>query len=140
MAMERIVLDTNCLLMSISPHSKYRIVWDSFLEGVYTLCVTNDIIEEYYEVMARNINHFVAEAITQTIINRNNVMRLDPHIHFHLIEADEDDNKFVDCAIVSNAKCIVTEDHHFNALRDIAFPHVDIMGITEFKAFLPHLK
>ena len=43
----------------------------------------------------------------------------DPHYTFALIEADKDDNKFVDCAIAANAKCIVTEDstgfvyHHY---------------------------
>lgn len=136
--MERIVLDTNSLLMSISPQSKYRIVWRCFLGGVYTLCITNDIIEEYYEVMARNFNQNVAEAITQAIINRKNVMRLDPHIHFHLINADEDDNKFVDCAIVANAKCIVTEDHHFDVLDSISFPHVDVIGITNFTNYLAY--
>lgn len=134
--MDRIVLDTNSLLMCISPRSKYRIVWNAFLNGSYTLCITNDIIEEYYEVMARNLNQNVAEAITQVIINRSNVIRLDPHIHFHLITADEDDNKFVDCAIVANAKCIVTEDHHFDILQNIKFPHVHIMGIEEFSRTL----
>lgn len=46
-------------------------------------------------------------------------IRKDPHYTFALIEADKDDNKFVDCAIAANAKCIVTEDstsfvyHHY---------------------------
>lgn len=124
--------------MCISPRSKYRIVWDSFLNGSYILCITNDIIEEYYEVMARNLNQNVAEAITQAIINRANIIRLDPHIHFHLITADEDDNKFVDCAIVANAKCIVTEDHHLDILQSIEFPHVHIMGIEDFSRTLTH--
>lgn len=138
--MTKVVLDTNSLLMCISPRSKYRVVWDSFLAGVYTLCITNDIVEEYYEVMARNINQDVAEAITQAIINRENVIQLDPHIHFRLIQTDEDDNKFVDCAIVANAKCIVSEDHHFNILKDIAFPHVEVVGISEFSNNLSRLK
>ena len=34
-------------------------------------------------------------------------IRKDPHYTFALIEADKDDNKFVDCAIAANAKCIV---------------------------------
>ena len=31
--MEKIVLDTNCLVQSISPRSPYRRIWDSFFDG-----------------------------------------------------------------------------------------------------------
>lgn len=49
-----------------------------------------------------------------------------------MIESDNDDNKFVDCAINSGAMFIVTEDHHFNVLKEIQFPHVDCIGIDDF--------
>ena len=49
-----------------------------------------------------------------------------------MIEADPDDNKFVDCAIVSNAEYIVTNDAHFDCLATIPFPHVSIRSIDEF--------
>ena len=55
----KVVLDTNCLLMAISSRSRYYPVWQSFLQGEYTLCVTTDILEEYEEVLARNINQRV---------------------------------------------------------------------------------
>ena len=32
----------------------------------------------------------------------------------------------------ANARFIVTEDHHFNVLREIPFPSVDVVGIDEF--------
>lgn len=97
------------------------------------MCVTNEILEEYAEVIARNINQRVAEAVIYVILTRNNVLRLDPHYHFHLIKDDEDDNKFVDCAIAANARYIVTEDKHFDILRHITFPKVDIIGIDLFE-------
>lgn len=130
--MNDIVLDTNSLLMSVSSKSAYYLVWRSFLSGKYTLCISNEIIEEYYEVIARNLNPRLADAIIYTILTRKNVRKLDPHFRFHLITADEDDNKFVDCAIVANAKCIVTEDRHFSVLKSIQFPKVEVMSIDEF--------
>ena len=130
--MQHIVLDTNSLIMVISSRSRYHEVWLAFLRGDYTLCITNEIIEEYQEVIARNINPRVAEAIVYTLLARRNVKRFVPHYHFHLISADEDDNKFVDCAIVANARYIVTEDHHFDVLKAIPFPAVDVIGIDEF--------
>ena len=133
-----IVLDTNSLIMAISPNSRYRIVWQAFLCGNYTLCVTNEIMEEYAEVLARNISPRVSEAIVYAILTRSNVMRVAPHYSFGLITADFDDNKFVDCAIVANARCIVTEDKHFNVLKTIPFPKVDVVDIDGFKEFLIH--
>ena len=130
-----IVLDTNSLIMSIAPRSPYRNVWQAFLRGDYNLCVSNEIIEEYAEVLARNISPIVSEAIVFAILTRSNVIRKDPHFSFGLITADKDDNKFADCAIASNAKCIVTEDKHFNVLKSIPFPKVDVIGIDEFKEY-----
>jgi len=49
-----------------------------------------------------------------------------------LIEADEEDNKFADCAIVARAKYIVTNDRHFNILKITPFPKVDVVKIDEF--------
>lgn len=64
------------------------------------------------------------------------MIRKNPHFSFGLIEADKDDNKFVDCAIAANAKCIVTEDNHFNVLKSISFPKVEVVGIDDFKMYL----
>ena len=130
--MQPIVLDTNSLIMAISSRNRYHKVWQAFLQGDYILCITNEIIEEYHEVIARNINRQVAEAIVYVILTRSNVKRLAPHYHFHLIEADEDDNKFVDCAIAANARYIVTEDRHFDVLKKIPFPSVAVIGIDDF--------
>ena len=130
--MQHIVLDTNSLIMAISSRSHYHEVWQAFLRGDYTLCITNEIIEEYMEVIARNINPRVAEAIIYTVLTRSNVKRFVPHYHFHFIQADVYDNMFVVCAIVANARYIVTEDHHFDVLKSIPFPSVDVIGIDEF--------
>ena len=127
-----VVLDTNVLVMSISMHSPYYAIWKRFLTGEYTLCISNEILEEYSEVLARNISFYVSEAIVNTILTRKNVKRFDPHFSFGLIRQDPDDNKFVDCAIVSNADFIVTEDKHFNVLKEITFPKVSILGIDDF--------
>lgn len=132
-----VVLDTNCLIMAISAQNEYYEVWQDFLDGKYTLCITNEIIEEYSEVMARNISPLISEYIITAIINRKNVRRISPTYAFHLIEADEDDNKFVDCAIIAGAKYIVTHDHHFNILKQIKFPKVDIVSL---KVFLEDLR
>ncbi len=132
----RIVLDTNSLIMAISAKNLYHKAWLAFLYGKYTLCITNEIIEEYLEVISRNINPYVAEKIVSTILTRKNIIKLDPHFRFNLIEKDKDDNKFVDCAIAGNASYIVTEDHHFNILKEINFPRITVINIDDFIVIL----
>lgn len=132
-----IVIDTNCLIMAISARNEYYQAWQDFLDGKYVMCISNEIIEEYSEVIARNISPLMSELIVSAILNRRNVKMVSPSYAFHLIKADEDDNKFVDCAIVSNAKYVVTHDHHFNVLHDIPFPKVEVITL---KAFLEDLK
>lgn len=127
-----IVLDTNCLIMAISAQNKYYRVWQDFLDGKYTLCVTNSILEEYSEVMSRNLSPLISEYIITVILNRKNVQKLDPAFESHFIVADPDDDKFVDCAIAGNAKYIVSQDHHFNVLKQISFPHVEVVTIQQF--------
>lgn len=132
--LSRIVLDTNCLIQSISRRSPYYRIWEDFITGRYELCVTTEIIEEYAEILARNLSPAVSDLVVTAILRANNVVRVDAQFRFNLIKDDPDDNKFVDCAIVSNARYIVTNDSHFKCLADIPFPHVDIRGIDAFLA------
>ena len=47
------------------------------------------------------------------------------------IEADPDDDKFVDCAVACNAKFVVTDDNHFDVLKKMDFPKIDVIGLDE---------
>ena len=127
-----IVLDTNCLLQSLSRRSQYYKVWGDFVLGKYTLCVSNSILEEYEEIIASHMSPLAAQIAVETILRANNVLRVDARFQFDLIKADPDDNKFVDCAIVANADYIVTEDKHFNILKTKGFPTVEIRRLQEF--------
>lgn len=49
-----------------------------------------------------------------------------------LIQADPDDNKFVDCAFAANADYLVSEDSHFDVLRNISFPKLNLVTLDEF--------
>ena len=64
-----IVLDTNCLIMAISAQNEYYKVWQDFIDGKYILCITNDIIEEYTEVIARNLSPLISDYIITAILN-----------------------------------------------------------------------
>lgn len=131
MNMARIVLDTNSLIMCIPRRSRYHDLWLSFLDGRNQLCVSNEILNEYAEILEQKTSAVFAERVMDVITNSKNILRITPYYHFAVITADPDDNKFVDCAVAANATCIVTEDRHYNILEDVAFPHIKVINIDE---------
>jgi putative PIN family toxin of toxin-antitoxin system len=116
----------------LSRRNVYYKVWEDFVLGKYTLCVSNEILEEYEEIISSHMSPVVAKLAVETILRANNTLRVDAQFRFQLIESDPDDNKFVDCAIAANADYIVTEDTHFNPLKMISFPHVEIKRLHDF--------
>ena len=100
--------------------------------GRYVLCVSNEILEEYEEIISSHMSSLAARIAVETILRANNVVRVDAQFRFNLITADIDDNKFVDCAIIANADYIVSEDSHFNVLKSIPFPRVEVKRLREF--------
>ena len=96
------------------------------------LCVSNEILNEYQEIIAEKASAIVASNVILTIVKSPYTLFFSPEYHFNLITSDVDDNKFVDCAIQAGAEYIVTEDHHFDVLKQIDFPKVSVIGLTEF--------
>lgn len=130
--MRPVVIDTNCLLQIIARNSPYRPIWDAFLTGRYMLCVYNEVLEEYQEVLEEQITPSVAENIVLLILNKKNVQLIDPHFRMGLITADPDDNKFVDCAFAAGADYLVSEDNHFKVLQKTRFPLLNLVTLDEF--------
>ena len=127
-----IVLDTNCLLMSLSRRSPYYPVWRDFVDGKYTLCISNEILAEYEEILTQKVGAEIASNVISAILDLPNTKMIQVYYHLHLITADPDDDKFVDCAFKANARYIVTEDHHYDVLKQMPFPYIDVLGIDEF--------
>ena len=130
--MNPVVIDTNCLLQIISKKSPYRPIWDAFLGGRFDLCVSNEILDEYQEILGQQTTPSIAENVVLLILNKSNVRLVTPHFRMGLIQADPDDNKFVDCAFATNADYLVSEDSHFNVLRNTSFPKLNLVTLDEF--------
>lgn len=130
--MRYIVLDTNCLLQALPSKSPYHKIWTDILGGKISLCVNTDILEEYEEMIAQKSTPEIATNVVEAIANLSTTTFQNTYVHFELLPADSDDNKFVDCAVASDAEYIVTNDKHFNPLKQIPWPKVEIIKIAEF--------
>lgn len=128
----RIVLDTNCLLASLSRLGSAYPVWKGFQDGRYALCVSTEILEEYEEIIAEKTTPSLAKNVVDLIVKSENVVQVNTYYHWNLITADPDDNKFVDCAFAAGATYIVSDDSYFSVLRDITFPQLLVLRLKEF--------
>ena len=136
MKKRHVVLDTNCLVQSLPSKSIYHKIWEDFLEGKYILCVSNEILNEYEEIITRYSSPQVAKNVVDAIAHSPHTLYKESYFKFRLITQDPDDNKFVDCAIIANAHYLVTNDKHFNVLKKNDFPKVDCISLASFKKLL----
>ena len=129
----KIVIDTNILIAIIGKKSPFRWIFDCIIQGKIVVCVSDEILWEYQEILAQKNGTEVAENVINFLTISPFTEKVALFYHFHLIAADDDDNKFVDCAIASNALCLVSNDNHFSVLKTIDFPKVNVLTVEAFE-------
>ena len=135
--MRHVVLDTNALIQTLPSRSRYHKIWTDFLEGRYCMCVSNEILSEYEEILSVHASPEVAQNVVNAIARHPQTIYRESYFRFHLLsDVDKDDDKFVDCAITAGADYIVTEDSHFDRLKQIPFPQLNVLTLDEFNETL----
>jgi uncharacterized protein len=132
----KVVLDTNILWVSIARRSESHWVFEALIDEIYTLCVTSDILSEYEEIISQKLGENTANSVLEIVDNLTNVELITTFYRWTLIRRDPDDDKFVDCAIACNADYLVTNDKHFNLLKKLDFPKVEVINLEEFKKLM----
>jgi len=127
----RIVIDTNCLLSCIGKKSPYRNVFDAFLQNVFTICCSSEILLEYEE----KFNQFWGEEVTNNLLGlfetSENFEQILVHFNWQLISKDEDDNKFADTYLAANADFLISNDSSITKLKNNSFPPLNILKLEE---------
>lgn len=124
----RLVIDTNVMVESITNQSPYHKLFLSLVNGKNELVISNEIYLEYFEIFGRIYSKRTLSEIQIFFNYSPQIIRIDPHFHFRLIQTDLDDNKFVDCALCGNCHFLVTSDRHFDILNEIEFPKLSIIS------------
>jgi putative PIN family toxin of toxin-antitoxin system len=137
--MLKIVLDTNIILSSITSSSPYHIILTSLFQNKYNLIVTSDILLEYEEKLSEKFSAEIAEYAIGALLQNKSVDKVEIFFNLGLIKADEDDNKFVDCAFCGNVNYLVTNDKHFKVLKQVEFPVIKTLSIDEFTNLLKEM-
>ena len=128
----KVVIDTNVVLISIPSRSPYHEIVRAFNKRIYQLIITTPIFFEYEEILTEKANPFIANNVLEAFLEAPNVLSIRTHYRWNMIVAYPDDNKFTDAYINGNADYLITNDAHFNAVKNVEFPKINILSPDEF--------
>lgn len=129
----KVVIDTNILMAIIGKRSPYRWIFDAIISCRIRPCLSNEILSEYLEILTLKNGYNVADGVAKFLTISPCVQRSEIYYSFNYIIDDPDDNKYVDCAIATNADFILSNDNHFQVLKTIDFPKVNVLTLPEFE-------
>lgn len=128
----KVVVDTNVFISSFqNPHGNPKRIVDMWKDGHFILCITEDIVFEYVEVLIRlGIPIRKIKELTGLFKERANVEFIMGTEKMEIIKDDPQDNKFIECAVTANAQYIISGDKHLRALK--SFGNIRILSPSEF--------
>jgi putative PIN family toxin of toxin-antitoxin system len=129
----KLVLDTNILLVCLPEFSLWHWIIKAMLNNQFTLLLSNDIVLEYDEKLLERYPVAYTKDLLDLFLKLDNIQLVEPAYKWNLISTDPDDNKFVDCAVAGNADCIVSNDRHFQGLKQVSFPRIQVLTLSEFE-------
>jgi putative PIN family toxin of toxin-antitoxin system len=115
----KVVLDTNVYFSAFNSARGVPFeLWRRALRRQYTLLVSPAIIRELADVLRADLKWPEAEIIVQLKLLARVATIVEPKISLHVIEADPDDDRILECALAGGADLIVSGDHHLTKLRN----------------------
>lgn len=129
--MIKIVLDTNVIISGLGWKGKPREIIKLWEKAKITFYISAEILNEYIEVLERNIipaNDY--KWFVRLLEEKKNIEIVKPKEHFDIVKEDPDDNIFLDCAIESNVKYIITGNDHLLNLKE--FKGIKIITPSDF--------
>lgn len=122
--MQKIVIDTNVIVSALIQKSyPFLIINELYLEGKFELCISDELISEYYEVLSRpkfaRFQEFFIQAEALLAIIEMKATKYLPTRKLDLV-TDKDDNKILELAEECSADFIITgntNDFSFNSYK-----------------------
>lgn len=105
------VIDTNVFISSFFGGNPRRII-DLWRTELITLCLSKDILDEYIKVLGRIglKDEDELEELLALFSKGFNLIFTTKTPTINAVEADPDDNKFIECAVALKANVIITGD------------------------------
>ncbi|MCL5290637.1 MAG: putative toxin-antitoxin system toxin component, PIN family [Eubacteriales bacterium] len=127
----KVCLDTNVLVSAIGWPGPEAAVVGLVLDGVVSLCITAEVLNEFYRVCQYPKFGF-SEAEVDGFTGRLliNAELVEPVEKLYIITGDEPDNRFLECAVAGRVDYIISGDSHLLKLG--FYKDIKIMRAPEF--------
>ena len=129
--MLKVVIDTNVFISSFFGGIPREVI-DFWKNGKITLCLSQEIIEEYIDVLNRlglkDKNEI--QKLTRLFAESYNSVFTIATPNLDIVKDDPDDNKFIECAVVLDSKIIISGDKHLRSIKK--YIDIHIMSPKEF--------
>ena len=129
--MLKVVIDTNVFISSFFGGIP-RDVINYWKQGKITLCLSQEIIKEYIEVLnklgLKNKNEI--QKLTKLFAEGYNSIFTAKTPNIKVVKADPDDNKFIECAVAFDSNIIISGDKHLKNIKN--YINIEIMSPKEF--------
>jgi putative PIN family toxin of toxin-antitoxin system len=127
----KVVIDTNIFVSSFFGGKPKKII-DLWKTGKLTLCLSNDILDEYVQVLQRLglENEIELEELLGLFAKGINILFTKKTPNLRLIKDDPGDDKFVECAVALQAGYIITGDRALKAFEE--YKGIKILSAHDF--------
>lgn len=129
----KVVIDTNVFISSFfNPEGLPRKIIDLWKTGEIVLCLSPEILEEYFKVLLRFglQEEPEIEELLALFKKKINIVFTAADHRLDVVSADPDDNKFLECAEAAKAKVIISGDKHLKDLK--AYKGIAILSTSAF--------
>ena len=127
----RVVIDTNIFISSFFGGIPRDII-DLWKNGKIVLCLSQNIVEEYIEVLHRlgRQNTKEIQKLTRLFAEGYNSLFAAHTPQIRVVKDDPDDNKFIECAVELDSKIIISGDNHLKEIKK--YIDIEILSPREF--------
>ncbi len=128
--MRKVVIDTNVFISSFFGGIPRRII-DLWKNGEIILCLSQEIVEEYIEVLNRlGIEKQEINKLIKLFLENYYSIFVSKTPKLSIVKDDPDDNKFIECAVALDCKIIISGDNHLKSIK--RYIDIDILSPREF--------
>ena len=129
--MLKVVIDTNVFISSFFGGVPREII-NLWKNGEVVLCLSQEIIEEYLEVLNRLglTEKSEIENLTRLFAEGYNAIFTAKTPNIEVVKDDPDDNKSLECAVALDSKIIISGDKHLQQIKK--YVDIEILSPREF--------
>ncbi len=129
-----VVLDTNIFISSVFWEASPYVIINKAINQEIIVFISNDIIEEIKEVLARDFSLEKQEIddIVDSFVYFTHL--IEPKEKVDVVKEDPDDDRILECSVACGAKFIITYNKHLLKLRKFRGAKIILPG--EFLRFL----